>query len=410
MKYLLFVFLFVSQSVFGGIVDPTYDDFFKMLFGDDGEILYDEDGKPIDWPEKRLQAFLNSILKPAFKIEVLSLEYKNVGKQPDVVNGKKLVFDIFTSCECRYLDGAKGKRMDEGLTTSDVLDVFGEKNIDTFKIDIEMQKGKFKNYEARTIFYGNVINVKHSRAAKRYVEQPKTMVISILDGVLSGYKGKAIFYIGPCVKDILNFDPEKSEVKDGDLVQLSPIQLFVQLPVFCEKVANKENGRYVRAIKDFNSTVTNKENENDYTTNEWLLLLGSRRLCCDWNTTIGKEGKYEVNTAFFSNNEVKNSISVLQKVNDAFYQSIIAKYQYDLQQEMEQQRATELLKKRNKKLKNENAQMANEIAQLRKQLAKRSQHGPRKIIKQSVQKGKVTNSSKFTHKKKLRFFQDSTKK
>lgn len=403
MKYLLFVFLFIGQSVFGGIVDPTYDEFFKILFGDDGEILYDEEGNPIDWPAKRLQAFLNSILKPAFKIEVLSLEYKNVEKQPDVVNGKKLVFDIFTSCECRYLDGAKGKCMDEGLTTSDVLDVFGEKNIDTFKIDIEMQKGNFKDYEARTIFYGNVINVKHSRAAKGYAKQPKSMVISILDGVLNAFKGKAIFYIGPCVKDVLNFDPEKSEAKDGDLVQLSPIQLFVQLPVFCEKVAKKENGRYVRAIKDFNSTVTNKENENDYTTNEWLLLLGSRRFCCDWNTTIGKEGRYEVNTAFFSNNEVKNSISVLQRVNDAFYQSIMEKYQYDLQRELERQWATEALRKRNAKLESE-------IAQLRKQLAKRSQHGPRKIIKQSVQKGKVTNSSKFTHKKKLRFFQDSTKK
>lgn len=400
MKRLLFVFLFVSQSVFGwGIVDPSCNEFFDKLFSAKGEVVFDK-GEMVDWPAKRLQAFLNSILKPAFKIEVLSLEYKNVEAQSVAADTKKSLFDIFTHCKCRYIEGAKGK----SLKNFDELDFLDEKDSDFFYIDIEMQKGKFKNYEKRAIFYGSLINANTSIPAKDYVEQPKTMIISILDGVLSGYDGKAIFYIGPCVKDILNFDPEKSEVKDGDLVQLSPIQLFVQLPVFCKMVAEKENGLYIDAIKNSKSTVTNKENEDDYTTNEWLLLLGSRRLCCGLNVEFASSGKYEVNTGFFSNNEVKYSISVLNKMDDRYYRITARKYQYDLQAEMREKLITKLLKKRNKKLKNENAQMANEIAQLKEQLAQR------KKIKQVGQKRNGTNSSKFTHKKKLRFFQDSTKK
>ena len=416
MKRLLFIFLFVSQSVFGwGIVDPSCNEFFDKLFSAKGEVVFDREGNEVDWPAKRLQALLNSILKPAFKIEVLNLEYKTVKYKrvkitPNLFSVKKSLFDIFIRCKCRYIEDAKAKRLEKSLKSlflnSYELDFLDRREEDTFYLDIKIQRDRLNMDEESTLFYGNLMDVQTfelEEGEEGRVKSPKTMVISILDGVLSGYKGKAIFYIGPCVKDILNFDPEKSEVKDGALVQLSPIQLFVQLPVFCKMVAEKENGLYIDAIKNFKSTVTNKENEDDYTTNEWLLLLGSRRLCCGLNAEFASSGKYEVNTGFFSNNEVKYSISALNKMDDRFYRLAAARYQYDLQMDLKEELFTEALRKRNKKLENENAQ-------LKKQLTKRSQPAQRKKIKQSVQKGDVMHPSKFTHKKKLRFFQDSTKK
>lgn len=261
-KYIILVLLLIKQTLGCTIVDPTYDFSFKTLFGSDGQPL--NGIKPKD----RLSALLTSILQPMFQIRVVNLTYENSeSKSGDT---KDLLFDIIVSCKCQQA----GKDL-------------------PYLIDLEIQRVKTSNFIARTIMYGNRLANQASRHATSYDEQPKNIVISIIDDVLNDYPNDIVFYVGPCFKTVYSLD---NGTPDGTLTYNSPLQVFIQLPLLCQAIKNKIS--------------------NEYTQNEWLKLLGSRRIYEGIDVKYTPNGTYQLKEADFNDTTVKNSVQVLQLLND----------------------------------------------------------------------------------------------
>lgn len=292
-NYIVLIFILSQKLLLGvPIVDPTTDIIFKQLFGDHGTELYDNKQQPIDTPQQRLYSFLNSILDPILGIQVQKLEYKTLEATGGSLTSKTTIFDILTQCQCIY----KGKP-----------------NL-PFYVDIEMQKKGSSEYIQRSIFYGSQITARYSKKVN-YQNQPRTIIISIIDSKLSDFPNDIIFYIGPCFKKVHSMTGSTSQ--DGKLVQPFPVQIFIQLPLLCEEIQKKTN--FADAIKNPKSELKNQENPNNFSTNEWLLLLGSRRLCGKDLRSLAQEGLYDVNSKFFSNQEVRNSIQVLGQLDSPEY-------------------------------------------------------------------------------------------
>lgn len=321
-KYIILTLLLIRQTLGCTIVDPTYDFSFKTLFGSDGQSLYDVK------PKDRLIALLTSILQPMFQIKVLDLKYENSESKSG--NTKDLLFDIMVSCKCQQTNKAL-----------------------PYLIDLEIQRAKTSNFVARTIMYGNRLANQASRHATSYDEQPKNIVISIIDDVLNDYPNDIVFYVGPCFKTVYSLD---NGTTDGTLTYNSPLQVFIQLPLLCQ------------AIKDKIS--------NEYTQNEWLKLLGSRRIYEGINVKYTVSGTYQLKEADFNDTTVKNSVQVLQLLNDD-----ISNYNFTIESQ-------------NRKLEDENA---NKIQLEKKELEiKEMKIENEKLIMQDILKRDIKKYKKYT--------------
>lgn len=262
LKYIVISLLLSICNIYGEgddekiiIVDPTYDCSFKALFGQTGMKF----GKVT--PKVRLIDMLTSILKPMFKIKVKELSFKNV--ESKMIDRKSLVFDIFVECKCEF-----------------------ENDKQNYCIDIEIQKSKTIDFVDRAIVYGDrLADATTIPNEEDYSKHPKNIVLVLIDNVLPEFKCDAVFYTAPCFKKVLSINDKGRE--DGTPIQFppSPTQIFIQLPLLSE-------------VKE----------ENDYTKNEWLKLLGTHktqgaRLC-------------EVEKDSFSNTNVLNSVDLLEALKD----------------------------------------------------------------------------------------------
>ena len=193
-KVIIFLLLFVKQAIGCWIVDPTYDFSFKTLFGSNGQELANVT------PKDRLIAFLNSFLTPSIGITINNLEYDDsVNTSGD---GKDVIFDIMAKCECHSI---------------------GSEN--TYFIDLEMQRAKTKNYVERTIFYGQRLADLNSIYGLPYADQPRNVVVSIIDDVLDDFPHDVVFFLAPCFKKV--FSQEENPTPDGKVVYPSPIQVTI---------------------------------------------------------------------------------------------------------------------------------------------------------------------------------------
>lgn len=318
-NYIVLIFTLSQKLLLGDtIADPTFDPTFKQLFGSNGKVLYDSNQEIIDTPQQRLCSFLNSILNPILGIQVQSLKYKPLEATGGNLNSKTTIFDILTQCKC----------------------IYEEKSDSPFYVDIEMQKKGSSEYIQRTIFYGSHMIAQYSKKAN-YENQPKSIIISIIDSKLSDFPQDTIFYIGPCFKKVHSMAGSTSQ--DGKLIQAFPVQIFIQLPLLCKEFQKKTN--FANAIKNPKSKLKNQENPNDFSTNEWLLLLGSRRLCCKNLQALIQKGRYDVNSKFFSNKEVRNSIQILKQIDSPEYQLAIENMKRKLDDTKIEKRAREAAEK-----------------------------------------------------------------
>ena len=262
LKYIVISLLLSIGNIYGEgddekitIVDPTYDCSFKALFGQNGRVFGEVT------PEVRLVDMLTSILKPMFKIKVKELSFKNV--ESKMIDRKSLVFDIFVECKCEF-----------------------ENDKQNYCIDVEIQKSKTIDFVDRTIVYGDrLADATTIPNEEDYSKHPKNIVLVLIDNVLPEFKYDAVFYTAPCFKKVLSINDKGRE--DGTPIQFppSPTQIFIQLPLLSE-------------VKE----------ENDYTKNEWLKLLGTHkkqgaRLC-------------EVEKDSFSNTNVLNSVNLLEALKN----------------------------------------------------------------------------------------------
>ena len=263
-KVIIFLLLFVKQAIGCWIVDPTYDFSFKTLFGSNGQELANVT------PKDRLVAFLNSFLTPSIGITISNLEYDDsVNTSGD---GKDVIFDIMAKCECYSI---------------------GSEN--TYFIDLEMQRAKTKNYVERTIFYGQRLADLNSIYGLPYADQPRNVVVSIIDDVLDDFPHDVVFFLAPCFKKV--FSQEENPTPDGKVVYPSPIQVFIQLPLLCQEI--------------------NKKTSNIYTSNDWLKLLASRRIFWRADSRYTPSGAYQIKEENFpSDGLIANSLEVLKTLNN----------------------------------------------------------------------------------------------
>ena len=263
-KVIIFLLLFVKQAIGCWIVDPTYDFSFKTLFGSNGQKLANVT------PKDRLIAFLNSFLTPSIGITINNLEYDDsVNTSGD---GKDVIFDIMAKCECHSI---------------------GSEN--TYFIDLEMQRAKTKNYVERTIFYGQRLADLNSIYGLPYADQPRNVVVSLIDDVLDDFPHDVVFFLAPCFKKV--FSQEENPTPDGKVVYPSPIQVFIQLPLLCQEI--------------------NKKTSNIYTSNDWLKLLASRRIFWKADSRYTPSGAYQIKEENFpSDGLIANSLEVLKTLNN----------------------------------------------------------------------------------------------
>ena len=206
-------------------------------------------------------------------ITVKELEYSNVESKGDT--GKDMLFDILTQCTC--VQEGKGE----------------------FIIDVEMQRKKRKEYLVRTNMYGARLLDANSQCNLSYQDQVKNIVISIIDDELDEMQNLCVFAVRPFVQNIFSYGETKWG-NSGPLEDPCTIQIYIQLPAIC------------RAIKAFHR----KEIEgNFWLENEWLSLLGSRRLCVGEKVAYVENGVYDINQQTYTDEKVKNAIDVLKKLN-----------------------------------------------------------------------------------------------
>jgi len=318
-KQLVFVaLLFAKQAIWGCyiVVDPTYDFAFKALFGSTG----------FNGKENRLKSLINSILEPYLNITVKELKYKNVESSDS--SGKNMVFDILTQCQCT--EDGKGE----------------------FIIDIEMQRKKNDAYLVRTNMYGARLLDASSQFGSGYQDQIKNIVISIIDDELDEMKNVVVFAVRPYIETVFSCGETKIE-NVSQLTDPCSIQIYIQLPALC------------RAIRAFQEE---KIRSNCWLENEWLKLLGSRRLCLGPTVSYAKSGVYDISTQRYENEEVNNAIAVLNRLSGDIetYKMQIIRDNRNIQEYLDTQ-------KQNETMKEQLAQARAEIAQKDEKLTRTQQ-------------------------------------
>lgn len=245
------------------IIDPTYDFAFKALFGSSGTKLQ------TNQPKGRLQSLLNSILNPLMQITVKDLSYKDTESTTD--SRKDLQYDIVVECTC--------ERVSTGSS---------------FIIDIEMQRAKTVDYVSRMNVYGNRLADIYTQCSN-YEKQPRTIVISIIDNELDGYKNEGIFFIRPYFQRVYSFGETEHEAVEV-FTDFSVLQIYIQLPVLCGAIIEGQDHALLK--------------------NEWIKLLGSRRLNYNLKSLYTEDGSYNIKEGEFSDADVKSAIYLLKQMNE----------------------------------------------------------------------------------------------
>ena len=185
-----------------------------------------------------------------------------------------------------------------------------------------------------------------------YRDQVKNIVISIIDDELDEMQNLCVFSVRPFVQNIFSYGKTQWG-NSGPIEDPCTMQIYIQLPAIC------------RAINAFHR----KEIEgNFWLENEWLSLLGSRRLCVGEKVAYVENGVYDINQQTYTDEKVKNGIDVLKKLNGNIqeYKLSIEAYNRRLLEYQAEEKVKE-------KLKAELDQSREELAQSRKEIVQKNE-------------------------------------